>query len=60
MHRFNSWDLVQEPVGVLTHALAGLTRPLALAGIVAVFTCLTVGQAFTRTLLVGRLRGATG
>jgi uncharacterized membrane protein len=60
IHRFNSWDLVQEPAAVLTRALVGFTRPLAFVGIVTVFTCLTVGQAFARTLLPGRLRGATG
>ena len=60
IHRFNSWDLVQEPVNVLAHAFAGFTRPLAIAGIVVMFTCLTVGQAVMRTLLLARLRGATG
>ena len=59
IHRFNSWDLVREPAAVLLHALAGFTRPLALAGIVTVFASLTVGQAFIRTVLLGRLRGAT-
>ncbi|HEX6381610.1 MAG TPA: DUF1361 domain-containing protein [Acidimicrobiia bacterium] len=60
IHRFNSWDLVQEPVDVLAHAFAGFTRPLAIAGIVVMFTCLTVGQAVLRILLLDRLRGATG
>ena len=60
IHRFNSWDLAQEPGDVLTHAIVGFTRPQALAGIVAMFTCLTIGQALTRNLLLGRLRGATG
>jgi uncharacterized membrane protein len=60
IHRFNSWDIVQEPVNVLAHAYAGFTRPLALAGIIVVFTSLTVGQAFTRTVVLGRLRGVRG
>lgn len=60
IHRLNSWDLIQEPADVLAHAFAGFTRPLALAGIVVMFTCLTVGQAVMRILLLDRLRGATG
>ena len=60
IHRFNSWDLVQDPFDVLTHAFAGFTRPLALSGIVVMFLCLTVGQAILRILLLDRLRGATG
>jgi len=60
IHRFNSWDLVQEPADVLAHALVGFTRPLAIAGIIVMFTCLTVGQALIRIVLVERLRGATG
>lgn len=54
IHRFNSWDVVQEPAAVLAHALVGFTRPMALAGIVAVFASLTVGHAFTRALLPAR------
>ena len=60
IHRFNSWDLVQEPADVLAHAVVGFTRPLAVAGIIVMFTCLTVGQAVMRIVLVERLRGATG
>ena len=51
IHRFNSWDLVRQPADVLARALIGFTRPLAVAGIVTVFICLTVGQAFTRILV---------
>ena len=56
IHRFNSWDLARQPGAVLAQALAGFTRPLALAGIVAVFTCLTIGQALTR--IAGEHRGS--
>jgi uncharacterized membrane protein len=54
IHRLNSWDIARQPADVLTHALAGFTRPLAVAGIVAMFACLTLGQAFTRILLPAR------
>jgi uncharacterized membrane protein len=60
IHRFNSWDLLQEPADVLAHAFVGFTRPLAIAGIVVMFACLTAGQAVLRIVLLGRLRGATG
>lgn len=60
IHRFNSWDLIQEPADVLAHAFAGFTRPMAMAGIVVMFTGLTVGQAVLRIVLLDRLRGATG
>ena len=60
IHRLNSWDIAQQPAGVLTNALAGFTRPLAVAGIVAMFTCLALGQAATRYLLPVRLRGSAG
>jgi hypothetical protein len=55
-----SWELVQEPADVLAHALVGFTRLLAIAGIIVMFTWLTVGQALMRIVLVERLRGATG
>ena len=60
IHRFNSWDFLQEPADVLARSLVGFTRPLAMGGIVVVFTCLTVGQAAMRILVVDRLRGALG
>ena len=49
IHRLNSWDFARQPADVLTGALVGFTRPLALAGILTVFTCLTIGQAFVRS-----------
>ena len=60
IHRFNSWDLARQPADVVAHALVGLTRPLAVAGILTMFLCLTVGQALTRIVVQSRLRGATG
>jgi uncharacterized membrane protein len=51
IHRLNSWDVAREPAAVVTHALAGFTRPLAVAGIATMFICLTIGQAFTRAVL---------
>jgi uncharacterized membrane protein len=51
VHRLNSWDIARRPAEVLTHALTGFTRPLAVAGIVVMFTGLTLGQTFTRALL---------
>jgi uncharacterized membrane protein len=56
IHRFNSWDLAREPADVLAHTLLRLTRPLAVAGIVAMFVCLTTGQAFTRIVVLDRAR----
>jgi len=56
IHHLNSWDIARQPADVLTNGLVGLTRPLAVAGIAAVFTCLTLGQAFTRILLPARPR----
>ena len=60
IHRFNSWDVARQPADVVAHALVGLTRPLAVAGILTMFICLTVGQALTRIVVQSRLRGATG
>jgi uncharacterized membrane protein len=57
IHRLNSWDLARQPADVLTHALAGFARPLALTGILTMFTCLTIGQAFMRSLLPARAGG---
>ena len=57
IHRLNSWDIAQQPAAVLTNALAGFTRPLALAGILAMFACLTMAQAFIRSLLPARPAG---
>jgi len=54
IHRLNSWDIVQQPAAVLTHVHAGFTRPMAVAGILTMFTCLTIGQAFIRSLLLVR------
>ena len=59
IHRFNSWDLARQPTDVLAHALLGLTRPLAGAGIVTMFVCLTLGHAFTRILVLNRLQAPT-
>jgi uncharacterized membrane protein len=48
IHRLNSWDIARQPAEVLTTALAGFTRPLALAGIATMFLALTLGQLVTR------------
>ena len=60
IHRLNSWDIAQQPADVLSHALAGFTRPLALVGILTMFACLTIGQAFIRRLLPARVAGTAG
>ena len=49
IHRLNSWDIVRQPADVLGQAVAGFTRPLALAGILTMFICLTTAQAFIRS-----------
>jgi uncharacterized membrane protein len=51
IHRLNSWDIARQPAVVLTQALAGMTRPLALVGIAAMFIALTLCQALSRPLL---------
>ena len=51
VHRFNSWDVAQEPLTILSRAVAGFTRPLAVAGMLGVFVVLTVGQVVTRPIL---------
>jgi uncharacterized membrane protein len=51
IHRLNSWDVVYQPHAVLHQTVAGLTRPLALAGIVVAFAGLTAGQAVARPVL---------
>lgn len=51
IHRLNSWDVARQPAAVLTQALAGFTRPLAVIGIVTMFIALTLGQAVSRPLL---------
>lgn len=51
IHRLNSWDIARQPAVVLTQALAGMTRPLALVGIATMFIALTLGQALSRPLL---------
>jgi len=48
IHRLNSWDVVFRPLAVVEQTFAGLTRPLALTGIIVAFTGLTVGQAVVR------------
>lgn len=50
VHRLNSWDIVRRPAEVVARALAGFTRPLALAGMLTVFTCLTAAQVLIRVL----------
>jgi len=48
IHRLNSWDVVFRPLAVLHQAVAGVTRPLALLGIMVTFAGLTAGQAVAR------------
>ena len=51
IHRLNSWDVARQPAAVLTQALAGFTRPLAVFGIATMFIALSLGQALSRPLL---------
>ncbi|MCA1847175.1 MAG: DUF1361 domain-containing protein, partial [Actinobacteria bacterium] len=52
IHRLNSWDFVLRPLAVLHQAVAGVTRPLAVLGIVVAFAGLAVGQALARPVLL--------
>ena len=51
IHRLNSWDVVFQPLAVLHQAVAGVTRPLALVGILVAFAGLAAGQAAARPVL---------
>ena len=72
MSSARSWPACWSAVELPIHALSALAIYVGrihrfnswdlvqVAGIVVMFTCLTVGQAAMRILLLDRLRGATG
>jgi uncharacterized membrane protein len=59
IHRLNSWDIVLRPLAVLHQAEVGMTRPLAVLGIVVAFAGLAAGQAVARPVLLAVEDGLT-
>ena len=66
IHRLNSWDVVRQPLAIVSQTAVGFTRPMAIAGIIVMFAALAVGQLVAApildtleehaTRLAGRLR----
>jgi len=51
MHRFNSWDVARRPLALVEAVAAGVTRPVAVAGMAVAFCGLAAGYAITTPIL---------